>query len=252
MDIEPLRKIGLTEGEIKIYLALLENGRSPVAFLAMKTKLNRTGLYDIIEGLIEKGLVSFIFEEKKKYYQATKPGRILEYLEEKKEDLTKEEEFLKKLVAVLNEIKPKKEEGFGVEIYRGKKGIKSVLEDVLQECKKGEEVIAFGLGGSNFEALLGSYYHHYIFRHINDYGIKFRAIFDESEKEQPYVKELGKIPLTKAKFIFKNYNLPTHTRVYGSKVAIIILEKDPVAILIDNQKVAKGYRYFFEFLWNLV
>jgi HTH-type transcriptional regulator, sugar sensing transcriptional regulator len=251
MNTESLRRLGLTEGEIKVYLALLETGRVPITLISIKTKLNRTSLYDVIEGLVKKGLVSFVYEEKKKFYKAAKPQRILEYLEEKKQELSTDEKVLKILVKELSNIKSQKEEQLNVEIYRGKKGIKTILEDIFIECKKGDEVLAFGLGGSNFEKLLGSYYHHYIFKHVNDYGIKFKAIFNEDEKEQPYVKELGKIPLTKAKFVFKNYQLPTHTRIYGNKVAIVILEGEPTAILIDDKKVADGYRYFFEFLWNL-
>lgn len=251
MNTDSLRRLGLTDGEIKVYLALLETGRAPITLISVKTKLNRTGLYDLIEGLVKKGLVSFVFEEKKKYYQAAKPQRILEYLEEKKQELTSEETILKVLVKELSKIRSRREEQLNVEIYRGKKGIKTILEDVFEECKKGDEVLAFGLGGSNFEKLLGSYYHHYIFKHVNDFGIKFKAIFNDSEKEEPYLKELGKIPLTRAKFIFKKYEMPTHTRIYGNKVAIIILEKEPTAILIEDKNVAQGYRYFFEFLWNL-
>ena len=252
MEFESLKKLGLTEGEIKVYLTLIKIGRAPVTLISSKTGLNRTGLYDIMEGLVEKGLVSYIYEEKKKYYTPAKPSRIIEYLKEKQGALGKEEDNLKEIVKELQKTMPSKEKFTNVEIYKGIKGIKTILEDVFQECKKDDEVLAFGLGGSNFVKALGDYYHHYIFKHVSKkYGIKFRAIFNESEKNEPYVKELGKIPLTKAKFVFKKYEMPTQTRIYGNKVAIFILEKDPTAILIDDKKIAEGYRYFFEFLWNL-
>ena len=67
MDFESLKKLGLTEGEIKVYTSLIKMGRAPITIISSKTGLNRTGLYDIMEGLIEKGLVSYIYEEKKKY-----------------------------------------------------------------------------------------------------------------------------------------------------------------------------------------
>lgn len=253
MDIEPLKRLGLTEGEIKVYITLLELGGSPVAFISKKSGLNRTGLYDIIESLIKKGLVSYVFENKKKYFKASKPERIKEYLEEKELELKKQEKSINEIIKEFSKIKFQKKELLEVEIYRGKRGIKTILEDVFQECKKGDEVLAFGFGGSNFVKVLGPYYHHYIFKHISKkIGIKFRAIFNESEKEEEYVKRLGEIPLTKAKFVFTKYETPTHTRIYGNKVAIFLLEKDPTAILINDKKIAEGYRYFFEFLWRLV
>lgn len=251
MNLESLRKIGLTDGEIKAYLALLELGRAPITLISERTKLNRTALYDIMEGLISKGLVSYVYEEKKKYYKPAKPQRIMEYLKVKQQELSKEESNLKSVVKDLGKIHPKLPEFTNVEIYKGKSGFKTILEDVFQECKKGDEVLAFGLGGSNFVKLLGDYYHHYIFKHISKkYGIKFRAIFNETEKDEKYLKQIGKIPLTKAKFVFKGYEMPTQTRIYGNKVAIFILEKDPTAILIHDKKVADSYRYFFEFLWK--
>lgn len=250
MDFESLRKLGLTEGEIKTYIALLKLVRAPITKISSETKLNRTGLYDIMENLINKGLVSYVFEEKKKYYTAAKPSRILEYLKEKQQFLSNEESNLKKVVKELKKIVPSQDEFTNVEIYKGKKGIITILEDVFNECGKGDEVLAFGLGGSNFLKVIGDYYHHYIFKHLKA-GIGFKAIFNETEKKESYVKELGKLPLTKAKFTFKKYDLPIHTRIYGNKVAMFILEKDPTAILINNKKIAEGYKYFFKFLWNL-
>lgn len=251
MDLESLRRLGLTEGEIKVYMTLLEVGRAPITLLSHKTKLNRTSLYDVVDGLIEKGLVSFVFENKKKYFRAAKPDRLLEYLHEQQSRLKREEDELKATICVLEKIKPLKEEQLHVEIFRGKKGIKTILEDVFKVCKRGDEVLAFGFGGSNLFKVLGHYYHHYIMRGIHEHGLKYRAISDEREQSEAYVKSLKKLPKTNVKFVLQGFESPTHTRIFGDKVAIILIEKDPTAILIDDAKVAKGYRQFFEFLWSL-
>ena len=252
MDTNSLLKFGLTRGEITVYLTLLETGRAPISVLSAKTKHNRTSLYDIIDGLVKKGLVSYIFEEKKKYFEAAKPQRLLEYAQQKEEELAKEKVSLKDLIGDLQKISPLLPNNVHVQIYRGRKGLITILEDVLVSCKKGDETLAFGLGGSNMIRIVGPYYKNYIKRSTNkEYGISFRAIFNQSEKNDTIVKNLGAIPLTKVKFSFEKYDLPTQTRVYANKVAIIILEKDPVAILIEDKKIADGYRYFFEFLWKL-
>lgn len=250
MNTQTLKNLGLTDGEISTYLVLLENGRLPITDISKKTKLNRTGLYDIIENLIRKGLVSYVHEDRKKFFKAAPPSRLQEYLEEKQQELSAEQNKLNILISELEKIHPLNEEKLKVEIFRGKKGLISILEDVFLECKKDEEVLAFGFGGSNFIKVLGPYYKHYINKHVLEEKIRFRAIFDEPEEKEKEVKKLGKIPLTRAKFIFKNYQTPTHTRIYGNKVAIILVEKEPTAILIDDASVAQGFRYFFEFLWN--
>ncbi|MCK5266986.1 MAG: helix-turn-helix domain-containing protein, partial [Spirochaetes bacterium] len=60
-----LRKFGLKDKEIKIYLTLLTLGPSSVRKIALEANINRGTGYDILKKLIEMGLVSHY--EKKSY-----------------------------------------------------------------------------------------------------------------------------------------------------------------------------------------
>ena len=55
-----LKQIGLTENEIQVYLTLLKIGSSGVSTIAEHSGLYRPYVYDTLERLQEKGLVSFI------------------------------------------------------------------------------------------------------------------------------------------------------------------------------------------------
>lgn len=219
--------------------------------LARQTGMHRTALYDVLENVMQKGLASFVFEGKRKLFCAAKPERLLGYVQELQERLQQEKEQLRDVVDVLSSIEPLRKERLSVEVFRGKKGVKTVLEDVFSVCKRGDEVLAFGFGGSNLFKVLGPYYHRYIMRSIHDFGLFYRAISDPRDLEQEYVRYLKKLPRTQVKYVLRGVEAPAHTRIYGGKVAIILIEKDPTAILIDDEKVAAGYRQFFEFLWGL-
>ena len=65
MELEYLRKIGLTSGEIKVYSAVLEIGASSLNKIHEKTGIERRNIYDILNKLIEKGLVSYVIERGK-------------------------------------------------------------------------------------------------------------------------------------------------------------------------------------------
>ena len=56
MQLELLRKIGLSEGEVKIYTALLDLGLSPINKIHERTGIERRNIYDILNKLIERGL----------------------------------------------------------------------------------------------------------------------------------------------------------------------------------------------------
>ena len=70
MDISILEDLGLTNAEIKTYLALLELGTTSAGNLIKKLSMHRAAVYDIIELLINKGLVSYIIKANRKYFEA--------------------------------------------------------------------------------------------------------------------------------------------------------------------------------------
>ena len=57
MDTKILKEAGLTEGEIKVYLGLLELGLSTTGPIIEKSRIARSIIYQILEKLMQKGLV---------------------------------------------------------------------------------------------------------------------------------------------------------------------------------------------------
>ena len=84
---EVLDKVGLNEGEIKVYLALLKLGSVQVSKIKDETNLHRTTIYDFIEKLINKGLVGYVIKNNVKYYTASHPSKLIDFVKEKEENL---------------------------------------------------------------------------------------------------------------------------------------------------------------------
>jgi len=61
---QDLQGIGLTDGETKAYLAMLELGSSTVGPIAKKSGISYSKIYEVLQRLIDKGIVSFIVKEK--------------------------------------------------------------------------------------------------------------------------------------------------------------------------------------------
>jgi len=96
-----LSNIGLTNNEIKVYLALLELGESKTGEILNKSGLNSGRIYEILNLLQKKGLVSFIEKNNVKYFSPANPKRVLDYLEEKKKQITNQEEEYEKILPEL-------------------------------------------------------------------------------------------------------------------------------------------------------
>lgn len=242
MDTALLEELGLTKNEIKVYLALLELGSSPAGPLIKRVGMHRAAVYDIIDLLINKGLVSFVVKANRKYFEAQDPDRLLEYLESKKQDLISKEEKLKKFLPELQlKRKLSQEEQEGT-IYKSKKGLKSIFEDILKEEKPW---FVFGATGQ-FKELFHAYFIHFHERRAES-KIPLKIIFNEEVRKQKREEELK---LCQIKYLPNSYISPSTTYVYGDKVAIINWSSDPIAFLIRSKEVAQSYKQFFTILWK--
>ena len=191
-----LRKLGLKEKEVRVYLAGLVLGPSSVQVIAQKAKITRPTTYEIIKTLEEKGLFVETKQRKKRYFAAQSPERILGILRIQKRELEeREREFIRIIAALESKYAP--EEG-GVRRYRGKEGLKTL-----------EEIFSFSSTPEIFIANLKE-------------TKRIKAIF------QKIKKRLGKINLKKI-----NVKLGGTLIIFDK--AIFLSSQKPEGFLIENK-----------------
>jgi|SRR3989344_4536274 len=233
MQAAELKRLGLSTNESRIYLVLLELGQAQAGEISKKTQINRTTTYDAIERLIKKGLVSYVIQANKKSFKPTSPNKFIENLKE-------QERFVEKILPELNSLYKSSKEAEETNTYKGRKGIKSILQDILK-CK---EYVAFGSAGKFLDIMK----HDFIIfqKRKKELRIKSRVILNESSRKTETVK----LAYTNFKFIQDEYSVPTTTFVYNNQVAIIIWAEIPVATVIKSKDVAESYKNYFELLWK--
>jgi sugar-specific transcriptional regulator TrmB len=235
MDTKALESLGLTESESKVYIALLELGSSQAGKITSKTGIHRRTVYDSIERLIEKGLVSSITQNNIKYFEAVDPKQLMDILKEK-------EDSLKDILPQLNLLHKTSKEKQETTFFRGKSGLRSVFS---HQIEVGKDILILGASISAND-ILKTYLPHYE-KERKKKKISVKIIFDESVRNNPYIKS---IPLAEIRFIPKEYASPAAINIYGDFVAIILWSEEPVAILIKNKEIADGYRNYFSLLWK--
>lgn len=233
---ELLREVGLTKTETRIYLTLLEEGPSLAGVLSRKSGIHRRSVYDALERLIEKGLVSYIKTNNRKYFEAVNPRKIVHILDEKREAI---KSILPELELKYNFVKERRETLF----FRGKSGIRSLLDDQINQRK---QVLILGTSMKSVE-LLKSYFQRYD-RLRKEKKIKVKVIFNERARSNEY---LAGIPLSEIKFLPNDKVNNVATNIYGDRVAIIVIQHEPIAILIKDKAIADCYRNYFELIWGL-
>lgn len=198
--------------------------------------LHRSRVYDGLENLEKKGIVSAVIRDFKKYFQAVAPEKLLEHLEEKKEALRQALSALKSLEGL------KKEEIDG-SIYKGKEGLKAIHYEMLKESK---DILVLGAKGFIFSDL--PYFIENFEKQRVKRDIKIRCLWDDKEAK----KRAEKQRLVSGKLLPQGYASNCVINIFGKKVAIVLWkERYPSGFLIDNKDVADAYRKWFELLWKL-
>lgn len=235
MDISILEDAGLTNTEAKIYLMLLKSGSSLAGRISRDTGIHRRSVYDAIERLIEKGLVSYIKTNNRKHFQAENPQRFVDLLKEKEKNVLAALPELEGLKSIAKETKE-------TTFYRGKLALRSIFDDQIHE---GKEILVLG-GAENVNEIMGYYFIHYD-RERKKKGIKVKIIFKESVRDSDYI---SKIPLADLRFIPDKNSSPLAINIYGDKTAIILWTHEPIGILIKEKAIADGYRKYFDMMWE--
>ena len=227
-----LEKIGLTQSEVKIYLTLLKFGVSTTSDLSKKAKIHRTYIYDILEKLIIKGLVSTFKEKSKKYFIASSPSKIKNYIEEKLD-------IIENILPQLEKLKIKNSNEVSVEIYKGIEGLKTILSDLVQE---GTDYYGIGSWNPIEDAL--PIYMKKIIREINEKKLKERAILPEGE----IVIEAND---HKHRYLKKELINMYSMLIYSDRVCFTLWNPEPIQILIKSEDLANAKREEFKILWEI-
>lgn len=240
MNLEFLRNVGLSEGEIKVYRAILEIGFAQISEINTKVNINRRNIYDILNRLIEKGLITYTEENKKRKFHITHPNKIISFIEEKEKELENSKELTSKeipeIMKKFDESKPK----ITTEIYRGIEGVKAFFEDSLNYP------VTYWIGGGRY--LPKNYPNFFIPWNNRRVKKKVKWIYlmrDELRSEYKPFK------LETVKFLPPEFSgAPTVIGIYGNKVAQLLLGKEMFVFVTESEELADNYKRYHKYLWD--
>lgn len=247
MDEKDLERLGLTKNEAKVYLALLSLGTTSSKAIIERTSLHRQLVYDALDILIEKGLVSYFIESNRKQFKASDPKEFLDFFEKKEHEIEEQKKEFKKILENLEKLKQEHKEEQEATIFRGNKGIKTLIDDML----KYKEVLT--IGSSDVEAQAFSYHVQFNlpqFHKIREQKkIHLKILFSEERKDR--AKELDRQKYTESKVLPKEFTSNSSTNIYGNNVSIIMWGLQPFGILIKSPEIAKAQKKYFDLLWKM-
>ncbi len=234
-----LKKLGLSDKEAKVYVALLEIGEGPVQEIAQKSGVNRATTYVILDSLMKQGIVSTVEKGKKTHYAAENPDALSRLFRLQEEEIkAKEKEFisaLPELQAIFNRAgaKPK------VRFFEGREGVATIQRDILMSGAS--ELVTFVSLDDAFEAfpLRPGDQRRQVISRIP----KVRTLYTSRKNNVPAIGEHRQLSIDQ-------YPFAGDITVYGDKIAMFTLRGKLIAVLIESSELATGLRAVFNALWD--
>ena len=226
-----LTAIGLSENESKIYTTLLKLGFATVVQIAKESGFHRSNIYDIIEKLREKGLITVQKEGKTTKYKTSDLENLYSFIQEK-------QVALDNLMPNLKSLEKQTPEEIDVELFKGEKGMRFALRDIIRERKDTYTFTAKGQLRKNLPDFAEQF-----MRDQKRFKIKYFGLYTSAKNLPAYFTEIKIIP--------KELGNPVATNIYGDKVLITIWEPSMIAILIKSKFVAESYKKHFDLIWKI-
>jgi len=241
-----LKKLGLSNKEVEIYLTGLKSGPVKASLLSRKTGITRQHTYDILKTLEARGFVS---------KSGTGYGQqfIMQDPKNLKGLLDKEKRKIEKLNLTLDKLMPEFESFFAhngmvpkIKFYEEIDGIKEMLEDTLNV--KNKEQLYVGALADLIEVIGKEYLDNWVDRRITKgvfsktVRIKSKEIVEETYSgEAKYLREI--------RFAPEDFKISQTIVMYDNKVGIISSKQECYGFIIESEEFNNSIKMFFNLLW---
>jgi len=251
MDDETLGALtgaGLGELEARAYIALVEEGPASASEVAREAGIYRTNAYDALDGLVKKGLASFVVKEGRKYYAAAAPERIRNFFEEKETTLKGK---IDSAVDGLEKKFGRCREAEAVYISKGRQAVHSTTRDAIKAIGEGGEWLHINPGQPILMRMSPVFFETFK-KLMNAKKITYKVIYTGLEewgrKEEKVMRGFVRYD---PRYLPQKTPAMAGFHVCGDLVILRIYDKDQTIISIESPAVAKAFKHYFYQLWRL-
>jgi sugar-specific transcriptional regulator TrmB len=239
-----LLQLNLTEKEIATYVSLLELGASSVQNISRQSGINRVSIYEAIDELKVKGLVSESRKGKKKLFVAENPDSILDLIHAQKNKLHAEEHNLQNaILPLLKAINVRQVDKPQIKFFEGADGINRVYDEYILKEKA---CINCGSYETATKVISFEDEEKYI-QEVKERKIFYRMILEDTPLNHQF-SEMAK-GIAHTKFLPLETKVSADIVVAGPLVALISYDKKS-ATLIEDASIAASMKMYLDFMWE--
>lgn len=238
--IQNLVKLGWSNKEAQIYVAILKLGLASASEIAKKAKLKRTTVYNFLPDLVQKGFIKSSKKNRKRLYYIEDTRHLLIPLEEEK---TQWSRLVQQLESIHNVIpdRPK------IRFFEGENGVIQFFQETLERTPPGEPIYELIGPKAFYSKLPRNFAARYVPERLKR-KIPIKIIATKSSAAESLAnmaeKELRQIKL------IEQSDFDGAIITYGNNVGLISLTDTFIGVTIENKAIADIQKASFQMLWN--
>lgn len=249
-----LTKAGLSEKEARVYVCLLRDKKMSVSSIAKEVLINRTTTYDVVGKLNKMGLVVRYQENNKTTFSIDTTKRLLDWVKESEEELSKRNLYLKKHISEIEQYFNAQGNTPRFRYFEGKNRIEEFYNDPL--AYEAEEILVYSNLGIVFDVFSKQYNEFYQRERkkkqiMGKYIVRSKDIDASKEYANKYFSG-NEWNLVQCRALPPEYDKETiqETMIYVDRVSIAHFDDDFFGVIMESRNIAYTQRTIFNALWK--
>jgi len=245
-----LKKLGLSDKEIDLYVAGLKSGPATVLDLAKFSQIKRPTVYVLIEHLRKLGLANQSFKGEQKLFEMARPQKLFKFIDEEKRETEEKEKNLGKIISDLEAMAKKPEFATDTKIYEGFEAIGEVMSEFARS-KSLTYAISSGyyFDKIGMEKFLMATFMKNIAKVRERYKNRIRIVTDPNPlMVRLYLLEYRDV--REFRFLPKEIKLPAMMNICEDRIALFSTHKPYSVIVIKNRTIAEMIKFMFDMMWQ--
>lgn len=239
-----LEHYGLSDKEIKVYLACLELGEGSVLTLAKRANIKRPTTYLVLEELMKRGMVDSRKTQKGLLYRALHPKKIATQIKNLSQEY---DDVLPDILSIYHS----KEDKPVIGVYEDYDMYTQIANEVREYVDTGKEALFFGNSEYfySYPSLVKKWFT--VMKHKRTKCREILCGLGPVQKEYKQKVEALENPNYQVRLMEPAHEVVTEFGVWGNKVVLFSGEgKDLYTITIEGEHQANTQRAIFEQLWS--
>lgn len=238
-----LRRVGLEEKEVEVYLAVLALKVARAAAIAKAAKQSRSNTYLILRSLSAKGLVAEVERGKVIHFMAEPPQRLQMYVQERERELKSLEPLLENIIPTLSGMTKPLTGVPRVSTLKGMEGMRQLYRDALSH-----EIV----GVFNPQAMYDTFNENIVTMLFGkNASLRGRDLFVASEASERFIGEVKQNEDYQVRMLPPTAQFDSDTICFEDTVAFFAYDDELTIVRMENKNIADSFRAWFELMWNM-